>query len=139
VSNDAVTVAVAESCTGGLVMARVVAIPGSGDWFLGGVVAYDAEVKFDVLGVRRGPVISASAAQEMAAGVRRLLNADIGVATTGVAGPETEEDRPVGTVFVGLAGDGDAFASEHHLDGPPDRVRSRAAELAISKIIEARS
>ncbi len=133
------TVAVAESCTGGLVMARIVAIPGSGDWFLGGVVAYDAEVKFDVLGVRRGPVISASAAQEMAAGVRRLLNADIGVATTGVAGPETEEDRPVGTVFVGLAGDGDAFASEQHLVGPPDRVRSRAAVLAISKIIEARS
>lgn len=130
-------VAVAESCTGGLVMARVVAIPDSGDWFLGGVVAYEAEVKFDVLRVERGPVISSMAARQMAAGVRELLGADVAVSTTGVAGPEAEEGQPVGTVFVGFADTAQATATEHHLAGEPDEVRSQAAELALSRIVEA--
>lgn len=118
-------------------MARVVAIPDSGDWFLGGVVAYEAEVKFEVLGVERGPVISGVAARQMATGVRELLGADIGVSTTGVAGPDTEEGQPVGTVFVGVADADVAVATEHHLAGEPDEVRSQAAELALSRIVDA--
>ena len=77
------SVAVSESCTGGLVMAQIVATPGSGDWFRGGVVAYDREVKFDVLGVERGPVVTSAAAAQMATAVRRLVGADLGLATTG--------------------------------------------------------
>jgi PncC family amidohydrolase len=118
-------------------MARVVAIPDSGDWFLGGVVAYEAEVKFEVLGVDRGPVISSMAARQMAAGVRELLGADVAVSTTGVAGPEAEEGHPVGTVFIGVANAVEAVATEHHLAGEPDEVRSQAAELALSRMVEA--
>ena len=118
------TLAVAESLTGGLVASRLVNVPGSGDWFKGGVVAYDSEVKFSVLGVPRGPVVTAEAARAMAEGVRRLTGADVGLATTGVAGPDTQEGQPVGTVFLGLALPGEeAEATEAHLPGDRDRVR----------------
>lgn len=125
------TVAVAESCTGGLVMAQIVATPGSGDWFRGGVVAYDKEVKFDLLGLEPGPVVTSTAAAEMANKVRRLIGADLGLATTGEMGPEPEEDVPVGTLFVGVA-DGQT-ARVHHivLSGEPDRLRVAATEVAL--------
>lgn len=119
-----VTLAVAESLTGGLVASRLVNVPGSGDWFKGGVVAYDSEVKFSVLGVPRGPVVTADAARAMAEGVRRLTGADVGLSTTGVAGPDSQEGKPVGTVFLGLALPGQgAEATEAHLPGDRDRVR----------------
>jgi nicotinamide-nucleotide amidase len=118
------TLAVAESLTGGLVASRLVNVPGSGDWFKGGVVAYDSEVKYAVLGVPRGPVVTAEAARAMAEGVRRLTGADVGLATTGVAGPDGQEGRPVGTVFLGLALPGEEpEATEVHLPGDRDRVR----------------
>ena len=79
--------AVAESFTGGLIAARIVAIPGASEWFSGGVVAYETAAKMALLDVPEGPVISAEAAAAMAAGVARLFNADIGLSTTGVAGP----------------------------------------------------
>ena len=128
------TVAVAESCTGGLLMARIVATPGSGDWFKGGVVAYRSEVKFDLLGVDPGPVVTSRAAEQMADGVRRLLGAEIGISTTGVAGPETEEDRPVGTVFVGVS-DGAGPQSYHlQLGGIPEEIRARAVAFALHRL-----
>ncbi len=125
------TVAVAESCTGGLVMAQIVATPGSGDWFKGGVVAYDKQVKMDLLGIEPGPVVTSEAAARMASTVRRLVGTDLGVATTGEMGPDPEEDVPVGTLFVGLA---DSQATRvHHivLSGGPDRIRAAATELAL--------
>ncbi len=97
------SLAVAESVSGGLVAARLAAIPGASDVLRGAVVAYASEVKFDLLGVPEGPVVTPEAAAAMAAGVRRLLKADVGLATTGVAGPAEQEGRPVGTVFLGLA------------------------------------
>ncbi|MEO7427919.1 MAG: competence/damage-inducible protein A, partial [Acidimicrobiales bacterium] len=97
------TMAVAESLTGGLVASRIVAVPGSSEWFRGGVVAYDSQVKQDVLGVPEGPVVSEAAAMAMADGVRRLLGADVGLSTTGVAGPAEQEGQPPGTVWLGLA------------------------------------
>lgn len=118
---------VAESLTGGLVASRLVNVPGAGDWFMGGVVAYDSEVKFSLLGVQRGPVVTAEAARAMAEGVRRVTGADVGLATTGVAGPVTQEDKPAGTVFLGLALPGqEAEATEMHLPGDRDRVRQFA-------------
>jgi nicotinamide-nucleotide amidase len=96
--------AVAESLTGGLVAARLTNVPGASAWFAGGVVSYEEDVKRSLLEVGPGPVVSEKAAAEMAEGVRKLLNADIGLSLTGVAGPTTQEDQPVGTVFVGLAG-----------------------------------
>lgn len=96
------TLAVAESLTGGLVASRVVNVAGASAWFRGGVVAYDEEVKVALLGVAPGPVVSARCAQEMAVGVARALGADVGLSTTGVAGPDPLEGHPPGTVFIGL-------------------------------------
>jgi nicotinamide-nucleotide amidase len=94
------TLAVAESLTGGMVASRLVAVPGASEWFRGGVVSYASEVKHEVLGVPEGPVVSEAAAIAMADGVRRLLGADVGLATTGVAGPTEMEGQPPGTVWL---------------------------------------
>lgn len=127
-------VAVAESCSGGLVMAQMVAVPGSGDWFVGGVVAYSAEVKFEVLDVDRGPVVTEAAAAQMATGVRRLLGADIGFSTTGVAGPESEEGQPVGTVFIGRDTRGEVNVSRHQFGGSPDEIRQQVADVIMAEL-----
>jgi nicotinamide-nucleotide amidase len=98
--------AVAESLTGGMLSARLTTVAGASGWFAGAVVSYGEDVKRALLGVGPGPVVSAQAAAEMALGAARLLNADIGLALTGVAGPAEADGQPVGTVFVGLSGDG---------------------------------
>ncbi len=120
------SLAVAESVTGGLVGARLTAVPGASDVFRGALVSYASEVKFDVLGVPEGPVISAAAAEAMARGVRERLGADVGIATTGVAGPAEQEGHPHGTVFLGLAHDGNAEAVQVRLPGDRRRVREYA-------------
>ncbi|EPD65762.1 MULTISPECIES: CinA family protein [Streptomyces] len=103
------TLAVAESLTGGLVAADITAVPGASKAFRGSVTAYATELKHELLGVdaallaQRGAVDPQVAAQ-MAAGVRKALGADWGLATTGVAGPEPQDGRPVGTVFVAVDG-----------------------------------
>ena len=103
------TLAVAESLTGGLVAADLAAVPGASKAFRGSVTAYATDLKRDVLGVdatlldQRGAVDPQVAAQ-MAAGVRKVLGADWGIATTGVAGPEPQDGQPVGTVFVAVDG-----------------------------------
>ena len=103
------TVAVAESCTGGLIAHRLTNVPGSSAYFLGGVVAYANEVKEGVLGVRsetlrRHGAVSQETALEMARGVRRLLGADIALSATGIAGPTGgTPEKPVGLVYVALA------------------------------------
>jgi nicotinamide-nucleotide amidase len=117
------TLALAESVSGGLAAARLAAVPGVGEVFRGALVAYASEVKFALLDVPEGPVVSAPAARAMAAGVRRLLGADVGLATTGVAGPDEQDGQPVGTVFLGLALGGHVEAREVRLPGDPDRVR----------------
>lgn len=128
------TLAVAESLTGGLVAARLVAIPGASDWFRGGVVAYASEVKHDVLGVPEGPVVSEAAAMAMADGVRRVLGADVGLATTGVAGPTEQEGQPPGTVWLGLAVDGDVDAVQVRLPGDRDRVRQMSVISLLDRL-----
>ncbi|GAA4090997.1 MULTISPECIES: CinA family protein [Streptomyces] len=103
------TLAVAESLTGGLVAAELTSVPGASRVFRGSVTAYATELKRDVLGVdgtllaERGAV-DPEVAQQMAAGVRTVLGADWGIATTGVAGPEPQDGRPVGTVYVSAVG-----------------------------------
>ena len=120
------TLALAESVSGGLAATRVSAVPGSGDVFRGALVAYASEVKFALLDVPEGPVVCTTAARAMAAGVRKLLGADVGLATTGVAGPEEQDGQPVGTVFLGLALGEQVEAREVRLPGDPDRVRQYA-------------
>ena len=97
------TLGVAESVTGGLVAGRLTAIAGASDVFRGAIVSYDSAVKFDLLNVTRGPVVSESAAKEMGVAVRKSLGSDIGLALTGVAGPTEQDGVKVGTLCVGLA------------------------------------
>lgn len=120
------TLAVAESVTGGLIASRITNVPGSSMVFRGGVVAYASAVKFSLLDVPEGPVVSAEAAEAMAIGVRRRLDADVGIAVTGVAGPEPQEDQRPGTVFFGLALDG-VESRQVQLPGDRHRVQQFSA------------
>ncbi|MGZ8567377.1 MAG: competence/damage-inducible protein A [Actinomycetota bacterium] len=133
------TVAVAESLTGGGVSARLAGPAGASASFRGGVVAYQEDVKRDVLGVaqatldRPGPVSSACAL-EMAAGVRRLLRADLGVSLTGVAGPETHGGHPPGTVWIALDGDDVSHARGMRITGERARVTRWSQQAALDLV-----
>jgi nicotinamide-nucleotide amidase len=94
----------AESLTAGLVAARLANVQGASDVLRGSLVAYASDVKFDLLGVTPGTVVSEEAAREMAAGARRVLGADVGVAVSGVAGPDRQDGVPVGTVCIAVSG-----------------------------------
>ena len=118
------SLAVAESLTGGLIASRLVDVVGASKWFRGGVVAYDSAVKYSVLGLEKGPVVSEDAAAAMAEGVRRVLGSDVGLGVTGVAGPTPQEGHPPGTVCVGLALPGRSPVTRE-LQLPGDRVRVR--------------
>jgi nicotinamide-nucleotide amidase len=140
----ALRLAVAESLTGGMVAARLTSVPGASNWFAGGVVSYGEDVKRSLLGVGPGPVVSEDAAEEMASGVKALLNADIGLSLTGVAGPTTQDDQPVGTVFVGLADDGGigqqgngtskTEVTQLSVRGDRQLVRERATTQALDRL-----
>jgi competence/damage-inducible protein CinA-like protein len=128
------TLGVAESLTGGLIASRLVNVPGASHWFVGGVVSYASSVKFDLLGVPEGPVVSAPAAEAMARGVAKALRCDVGLAVTGVAGPESQDGLPPGTVFVGLVLDGGCETAQLRLPGDRARVRSYATISALDLV-----
>jgi nicotinamide-nucleotide amidase len=117
----------AESVTGGLVGSRLTEVPGSSDWFRGSIVSYDSEVKFDLLGVPRGPVVNEATAEAMARGARRLLGADVALAVTGVAGPAEQDGRPVGTVCFGIDIQGEVTSTTVRFPGEREMVRQFAA------------
>ena len=131
------TLAVAESVTGGMAAMRLTSVPGASAVFRGGVVAYASEVKHDVLGVPPGPVVSPDAARAMAAGACARLGADVGLATTGVAGPEGQEGRAPGTVFLGLHRNGEGEAHEVRLPGDRERIRQYAV-IALLNLLRLR-
>ena len=118
------TLGLAESVTGGLVAGRITNVPGSSAVLRGGVVSYASEVKFDVLGVPEGPVVTEEAAVAMAEGAKRVLGSDIGLALTGVAGPDTQEGHPPGTLCIGLVlDDGSSHSTTVQLPGARDQMR----------------
>ncbi len=126
------TLGVAESLTGGLIAARLVDVPGASTWFRGGVVAYDAAVKYSVLGLPHGPVVTEEAAVAMAQGARRVLGAEIGLGVTGVAGPDSQEEIAPGTVFVALAlPSGTTPSRQLRLPGDRTRVRQYSSISAL--------
>ena len=125
------TLAVAESVTGGLIASRLVNVAGASLWFRGGVVSYASDVKFDLLGVPHGPVVSVEAAEAMARGVQRVLGSDIALSVTGVAGPEEQDGQPAGTVFVGVAIGEHVEHESLRLPGDRPRVRSYSAISAL--------
>jgi nicotinamide-nucleotide amidase len=136
------TVAVAESCTGGAVCAALTTVPGSSETFIGGVVAYDNAVKASLLGVRQETLASVGAvseqsAIEMAEGVRRRLGANIGVSTTGIAGPSGgTAEKPVGLVYFGLATAAGARAVRTTFPGDRDAIQHRARVSALAMLWE---
>jgi nicotinamide-nucleotide amidase len=131
------TIAVAESCTGGLIAERITEVPGSSAYFLGGVVAYANSAKQDLLGVPAAVLeehgaVSDAAVRAMAEGVRKRFGADLGVATTGISGPDGgSEEKPVGLVHLALSRDGATHAE--HFVFPLDRTRHRqlTAQVAL--------
>jgi nicotinamide-nucleotide amidase len=138
------TIAVAESLTGGLLVAELIRTPGASAVVVGGVVAYDTAIKHSVLGVDAALLASNGAvdpevARQMASGVRDVLavdgrSADIGVSTTGVAGPDPQDGKPVGMVFVGIAFGDDVHAVELSLSGSRDEVRAAVVVKALALI-----
>jgi nicotinamide-nucleotide amidase len=131
------TLAAAESCTGGLVAARLTAVPGASAVFQGGVVSYSDDVKESALGVphdvlERHGAVSAEVAKAMAEGVRARLGADVGVSVTGVAGPDGgTEEKPVGLVFVHAVGPDGEEARRSELPGDRGMIRGRATAAAL--------
>jgi nicotinamide-nucleotide amidase len=126
------TLGLAESLTGGLVASRLVNVVGASTWFRGSVVSYASDVKYKVLGVPEGPVVSPEAARAMAEGARRVLGADVGLAITGVAGPDPQDGQAPGTVYVGLALPGQPTeAAALSVPGDRDRVRQYATISAL--------
>jgi competence/damage-inducible protein CinA-like protein len=128
------SLAVAESVTGGLIASRLVNVAGASQWFRGGVVSYASDVKFNLLGVPEGPVVSGEAAEAMAAGVRRVLGAAVGLSVTGVAGPDEQDGQPAGTVYVGVALEEKVEHVLLRLPGDRPRVRAYAAISALDAL-----
>jgi len=130
--NKGWTLGIAESVTGGLIGGRLTNVPGSSEVFRGGVISYASDVKFDVLGVDQGPVVSERVAIQMAQGARRVLGAEVGLAVTGVAGPDEQDGQPVGTLCVAIAlSDGTSHASTFMLPGLRDQMRQFSVITAL--------
>ena len=118
------TLGLAESVTGGLVSGRLTSIPGASDVLRGSVVSYASEIKFDLLDVPRGPVVSEAAAIAMAEGARRVLGADVALSLTGVAGPSEQDGQPVGTLCIAVAINGHSTVSTTlRMPGQRDQMR----------------
>jgi len=135
------TVAVAESLTGGLVAAALTDIPGASVVVRGGVLAYATDLKAQVLGVdkallARAGAVDADVAEQMASGVRSLMGATYGLATTGVAGPDQVEGKPVGTVFVAVVGPGTSRVQALSLSGDRREVRAHSVLAVLALLTE---
>ena len=125
------TLALAESVTGGLVAGRLTAVPGASDVLRGAVVSYASDVKFDLLGVPEGPVVSEAAAAAMAIGVRAVLGADVGLALTGVAGPTEQDGMPVGTLCAGIDDGRSVTTRTFRLPGQREQMRQMSVITAL--------
>jgi nicotinamide-nucleotide amidase len=136
--------AVAESCTGGMLGERITSISGSSDVFLGGIIAYHNDIKVKALGVRAADIerfgaVSEQVALQMASGVRERTGADVGISVTGIAGPGGgTPDKPVGLVWISVDGT-DAKARRLHVFGDRAEIRQRAAQAALEMVRRALS
>lgn len=137
-----VSLAAAESLTGGLLAAELTSVPGASRTFRGAITAYATDLKRDLLGVNGGLLeergaVDAEVARGMAAGVRWRLGADWGVATTGVAGPDPQDGQPVGTVFLAVAGPhGHARSKELALSGGREEIRAQTVAAALELLYD---
>ena len=131
------SVATAESLTGGQIATALAAGPDSAGWFAGGVVAYSRQVKRRLLGVPLGPVVTAECAARMAQGAQQATGADVVVAVTGVGGPAEEEGHPPGTVWLGACGAHGSVRTEHrHMAGSPEDVLAQTRTRALQMLLD---
>ncbi|MBN2503306.1 MAG: CinA family protein [Anaerolineales bacterium] len=136
------TLATAESCTGGLVGDRITNVSGSSDYYLGAVVAYAYQAKVDLLGVswetlNTHGAVSAETVREMAAGARKAFKADLAVSISGIAGPTGgTPEKPVGTVWFGLETPDGVWTRRHHFSGNRIEVKQQAAAAAIQFVLD---
>jgi nicotinamide-nucleotide amidase len=138
------TVATAESLTAGMVAATLANTPGASGMLQGGVVAYQNSVKAGVLGVSEELLaevgsVDGQVAEAMADGARRACGADLGISTTGVAGPEPHDGKTVGTVFIGIAGNSRSESFEYSFSGDRHSIREQACEAALARLLAALS
>lgn len=132
----------AESCTGGLMAARLTDLPGTSEIFVGGVVSYHNEVKENLLGVRNATLetfgaVSEETAIEMAEGVRKALNTEYGVGITGIAGPGgATPEKPVGLVYIAVAGPEGGEVTRNVFDGDRTAVREQSVDKAFHMLLE---
>jgi PncC family amidohydrolase len=136
------TIAAAESCTGGKVGDMITSVPGSSDYFVGGIVSYSNDIKVGLLDVdpevlRSEGAVSEAVARQMADGVRDRLGADVGVSTTGIAGPGGGSlAKPVGLVFVAASIQGKTLSRRYQFAGARDDVKRSSAEAVLSLAVE---
>lgn len=139
--NDSFTIACAESCTGGLLMSRLTDFSGASAYVRGGVVAYSNEIKNKILNVKAETLenfgaVSSQTALEMATNVREIFSATIGLSTTGVAGPDKSEEKPVGLVYVAIVGENFSEVKEFHFSGSRSEIKSQAADAAFELLMK---
>lgn len=136
------TIACAESCTGGLLTSRLTDVPGSSAYVMGSVVSYTNPVKERIVGVKQATIaahteVSAETAGEMAEGIRQLIGTDLGVGITGLAGPGGgSKERPVGLVYIAVAGRWGTKVRENHFHGNRVEIKQQSAEMALHMIVE---
>lgn len=131
------TISVAESCTGGLIGHRLTNVPGSSDYFCGGVVSYSNQSKVDILEVsaetiKKYGAVSDETAQEMARGIRERMKSDLGLAVTGIAGPDGgSKDKPVGTVYIGMSSGEEVFSRRYRFWGGRKQIKLNTSMMAL--------
>jgi len=131
------TISVAESCTGGLIGGMITDVPGSSRYFLGGIIAYSNQSKIEILNVSSKTIeehgaVSDQTVREMAWGAKRVFNSSLGLAVTGIAGPEGGSiEKPVGTVFIGLAAEDRIFTAGYRFHGTRGEIKQETARMAI--------
>ena len=134
------TMAVAESCTGGLISSRITDSSGSSDYFIMGIVAYSNQIKEKILGVSHGVLqkhgaVSEQVALEMAKGARLLADTDIGIGVTGITGPTGgTKSKPVGLVYVALVTSGKKFVKEFKFKGSREEIKFQASQVALDLV-----
>jgi PncC family amidohydrolase len=139
------TLSTAESCTGGLVGARLTALPGSSKWYLGGVITYSNELKKELLGIptellESHGAVSQETAQAMVEGVRKNTGSDLALSITGIAGPDGgTSEKPVGLVYIGVAAPSpfETTVYKHQLEGSRAEIRKEAARAALQHVLDA--
>mgnify|MGYP005845565941 CR=1 FL=1 len=140
-SKKGLSLSICESCTGGMLGSVITSIPGSSKYFKGGIIAYSNEIKKNVVGVKdytlnRFGAVSGQTARQMAQGTRKIIGTDIGVSITGIAGPGGgTKEKPVGTVFIGIADNKKNRVYKFHFKGNRNQIRKRVCAQALKLLV----